>query len=185
MARKQVTALRPVCPSPAALVVCVDADGRPNIVTLGECFNVSVRRPVIVGIAIRTATYSYGLIRDQGEFTVNLPRASMVAAVDGIGHVSGRECNKFERFGLTPVPSLRVRPPLIAQCPLNLECRVLTEHEVGDHQLFLGEVLVEHVEEDCLDEDGRPDPGRLEMLIFAEWQYYATGPRVGRLGDAP
>ncbi|MHC4480113.1 MAG: flavin reductase family protein [Planctomycetota bacterium] len=182
MDKVQIKPLRPVYPSPAALITSIDEGGRPNIVTLGECFNVSVRKPVIVGIAIRTATYSHGLIRRQGEFTVNLPTVELMRKVDAIGMLSGRDCDKFERFGLTPLPAREVAPPLVAECPLNLECRVLSEQEVGDHQLFLGEVLLEHVDADRLDTDGQIDPEKLDTFIFAAWNYYALGPRIGRFG---
>ncbi len=182
MSKTQITPQRPVYPSPAALITSVAADGTPNIVTLGECFNVSIHRPVIVGIAIRTATHSHGLIREQGEFVVNLPTAALVRKVDAVGMVSGRECDKFERIGLTPLPAREVAPPLIAECPVNLECRVLSEQEVGDHQLFLGQVLVQHVDEDKLREDGRPDPEKVDMLVFAENAYFSAGKMVGRMG---
>ena len=182
MPKRQIAAIRPVYPSPAALITSVAADGSPNIVTLGECFNVSIRRPVIMGIAIRTATYSHGLIRQQGEFVINLPTAALVEKVDAVGMVSGRECDKFERIGLTPLPAEQVAPPLIAECPVNLECRVLSEQAVGDHQLFLGEVLVQHVDEDKLRADGRPDPQKADMLIFAEDAYFSAGRMLGRLG---
>ena len=182
MAKRAIKPNRPIHPSPAALVTSADADGRPNVVTLGEGFNVSIASPVIVGIAIRTVTYSYALIRDGGEFVVNLPTADMLEAVDGVGSISGRECDKFQRFGLTALPAERVRPPLIAQCPLNVECRVLSEQQVGDHQLFLGEALAEHVDEDCLREDGSPDPERLNLLIYAAGLYFAAGRCLGRHG---
>jgi len=182
MSKIQISPQRPVYPSPAALITSAAADGTPNIVTLGECFNLSIRRPVIVGIAIRTATYSYGLIRERGEFVVNLPTAALVARVDAVGMVSGRTCDKFEAFGLTPVPAQQVAPPLIAECPVNIECRVLGEQQVGDHQLFLGEALVQHVDEDRLGADGRPDPDKLDTVIFAENAYFALGRPLGRLG---
>jgi len=175
MKKVRVKPHRPVYPSPAALVTSISQEGRPNIVTLGECFNVSINRPVIVGIAIRTATYSYGLIRSRGEFTVNFPTSDMLEVVDGIGSVSGRDCDKFEEFGLTPMPAHRVAPPLIAECPVNLECRVLSEQEVGDHRLFLGEVLVEHVDADRLGPSGQPDPARLDMFAFAFHSYLSVG----------
>jgi len=178
----QIRPMRPIYPSPAALITSVDEEGRPNIVTLGECFNVSIARPVIVGIAIRTATHSHGLIRARGEFTVNLPTTELLKQVDGIGSVSGRDCDKFEEFGLTPLPATKVAPPLIAECPLNLECRVLSEQEVGDHQLFLGEVLAEHVDTDRLGDDGRPDPRKLDMLIYAANNYFAAGDWLGPHG---
>jgi flavin reductase (DIM6/NTAB) family NADH-FMN oxidoreductase RutF len=178
----QIEPFRPVYPSPAALVTSVDDDGKPNIVTLGECFNVSIRQPIIVGIAIRTATYSHGLIRRRGEFTVNLPTMGLLEKVDGIGMISGRDCDKFERFGLTPLPAVRVAPPLIAECPVNLECKVLSEQQVGDHQLFLGEVLVQHVDADKLSADGQPDPRKMGMFVFALQTYLAVGDVTGTLG---
>lgn len=182
MQKVQITPFRPIYPSPAALITSVDGDGKANIVTLGECFNISIARPVIVGIAIRTATYSHGLIRRQGEFTVNLPTADLLEKVDGIGSVSGRDCDKFERFGLTPLPARQVAPPLIAECPLNVECKVLGEQEVGDHQLFLGQVLVEHVDADRLDEAGKPDPRKLDILIYAANNFFAAGGWLGTHG---
>ena len=182
MEKVRITPFRPVYPSPAALITSVDEDGKPNIVTLGECFNISIARPVIVGIAIRTATYSHGLIRRRGEFTVNLPGPDLLAQVDGIGSVSGRDCDKFQHFGLTPLPAQMVAPPLIAECPLNIECKVLAEHEVGDHQLFLGGVLVQHVDADKVDDNGKVDAAKLEMLIYAANNYFASGRRLGTHG---
>jgi len=182
MHKVQVKPFRPVYPSPAALITSVDEDGKPNIVTLGECFNLSIRQPVIVGIAIRTATYSHGLIRRQGEFTVNLPTVDLLEKVDGIGMVSGRACDKFNRFGLTPLPALKVAPPLIAECPVNLECKVLSEQQVGDHQLFLGEVVAQHVDADKLDAAGQPDPRRMGMFVFALQTYLAVGDVIGQFG---
>ncbi len=182
MAKTTIRPFRPVYPSPAALIVSADLEGRANIVTLAECFNVSIRRPVIIGIAIRTATYSHGLIRSRGEFTLNLPTTALLEEVDGVGSVSGQKCDKFERFALTPLPSQQVGPPMIAECPLNVECRVLSEQEVGDHQLFLAEALAEHVDEECLGPDGKPDPQKLDMLVYACGAYFGAGERLGRHG---
>ena len=173
---------RPVYPSPVVLVTSWGEAESPNIVTLAECFNVSISDPVIIGIAIRRATHSYGLILCGGQFVVNLPRRGMLEQVDGIGSISGRDCDKFERFGLTALPASVVRPPLIAECPVNLECVVLNEQEVGDHQLFLGKVVAEHVDHDVLDENGRPDPRRLDMIIYAFGQYFTAGERLEEHG---
>ena len=182
VAKQRIKPFRPIYPSPACLVTSIDPDGRPNIVTLAECFNVSIARPVIIGIAIRTATYSHGLIRRTGEFVVNQPTAEIVDRVDAVGTVSGRDVNKFEHFDLTAVSAQEVRPSLIAECPVCLECRVIDEREVGDHQLFLGEVLAEHADEDVLDEEGRPDPGKLDMLVYAGQTYFSAGEELGRHG---
>ncbi|MBT7702565.1 MAG: flavin reductase family protein, partial [Verrucomicrobia bacterium] len=139
MNRRSVKPFRPVHPSPAALITSVSEDGKPNIITLGEVFNISISNPVILGIAIAKPRYSHELICATREYVVNLPTAGMVEVVDRCGSVSGREVDKFAEFRLTPLPAEKVRPPLIAECPINVECRVLDIIEVGDHDLFLGE----------------------------------------------
>ena len=143
----------------------------------------SFSQPIIVGIAIRRATYSYGLIRERGEFTVNFATADMVRVVDAIGHCTGRSHDKFAEFRLTPLPSKHIVPPLIDQCPVGIECRVRAEHEVGDHQLFLADVLAEHVDEDIVKETtGGVEPRWLDILVYARDSYFATGPWLGELG---
>jgi flavin reductase (DIM6/NTAB) family NADH-FMN oxidoreductase RutF len=147
-----------VYPTPAGLVVSIDAAAKPNIITLGEIFNLSIRNPVWIGIAVREANYSHHLIKEQGEFTVNLPTATMLTKVQGCGRCSGRDgIDKFARFNLTPLPSKYVKPPIIAECPVNLECRVVAFHHVGDHDLFIGEVLLEHVDEEKVNSNGERD----------------------------
>jgi flavin reductase (DIM6/NTAB) family NADH-FMN oxidoreductase RutF len=165
----------------------VDGKGRPNIITLGEVFNISIRHPVIIGIAIRPVTYSHSLISESGEFVVNLPTASILRSVDGCGGVSGRGgVDKFQRFDLTPVPASEVRPPLIEECPVNIECRVLEQKSVGDHDLFLGEVLAVHVDEDKLDGSGRILSEKLDMLIYVTpevtGEYWSIGEKIERHG---
>jgi len=182
MAREkiQICPERPIYPSPAGLVTSVDSAGRPNIITLGEIYNLSIRQPVIVGIGIAPARYSHQLIRECREFVVNLPRASMAEQVMACGRVSGRQQHdKFKLAGLTPLPALKVRPPLIAECPVNLECRLLGEPQsIGDHDLFKGEVLVEHVDADLFDANGALRVEALDMLIFARWTLWSAGKQV-------
>lgn len=183
--KTQIPPFRPVYPSPAALVSCVDTDGRPNIITLGEVFNLSIGlggAVVIVGIAIAPARYSHRLVREAGEYVLNLATATQAEVVDRCGTTSGAVTDKFAEFGLTPLPAQKVRPPLIAECPLNLECRVVGMHTIGDHDLFLGEVLVEHVDADCLDADGRLDTRKLNPLCYANGEYYTLGDYLGRHG---
>jgi flavin reductase (DIM6/NTAB) family NADH-FMN oxidoreductase RutF len=171
---------RPVYPTPAGLVVSIDAKGKPNIITLGEIFNLSISNPVWVGIAVHKGRYSYDLIKNQGEFTVNLPTAPMVNQVRGCGSCSGRDgIDKFAKFGLTPLPSKYVKPPIIAECPVNLECRVVGFHHVGDHDLFIGEVLVEHVDEDKVNAKGERDESKLDPLIWLGVGFYRLGEKIG------
>lgn len=181
--KREIKAYRPVYPSPAALITSVDADGRPNIITLGEVFNISIREPVILGIAIRPATYSHGLISATRQYVVNLPTTALLEKVDGCGRVSGRRCpDKFREFGLTPIPSTKVRPPCIEECPVNIECEVLDRITVGDHDLFLGQVVAMHVDADKLDEKGEVVKAALDPLIYLTGEYWSIGKRIGELG---
>jgi len=174
----QVPPHRPVYPTPAALITSVSTDGRPNIITLGEVFNVSIRRPVILGIAIRKATYSHGLISATREYVVNLPTRAIVGQVWACGRVSGRRIDKFAYTGLTALPASVVRPPLIAECPVNLECKVIDVQVVGDHDLFLGEVVAQHVDADVLDADSRIRVERLDGFAFVLGEFWTLGKRM-------
>lgn len=173
---------RPVYPSPAALITSVDEHGRPNIITLGEVYNLSIADPVIIGVSIAPERYSNQLIRGRGEFVVNLPTSAIVEKVDRCGSTSGRTVDKFAEFGLTPLPAQQVRPPLIAECPVNLECRVEAVHTIGDHDMFIGRVLVEHVNADCLDPSGRILVERLDVLCYVQGEYWSMGKRLGTHG---
>jgi len=182
MKKRSTKPFRPVHPSPAALVTSISEDGRPNIITLGEVFNISIASPVILGIAIAKPRYSHELISASREYVVNLPTAAMVETVDRCGTVSGRDVDKFAAFGLTAVPAEKVRPPLIAQCPISIECKVIAIHEVGDHDLFLGEAVAQHVAEDALDENGRVAVDKLDALCYLHGEYWSCGTKLGYHG---
>ena len=186
MSKIQIKPFRPIYPTPAGLITSIARDGKANIITLGEIFNLSLRNPTIVGVAIRKATYSHGLIAQSGEYVVNLPTTRILEAVDRCGSVSGRKVDKFAAFGLTPLPAAVVKPPLIAECPVNVECRVIGMEEVGDHDLFKGEVVAAHVDEDLLDERGRICLDRLDVVCFLHCfdfhgEYWSLGRKLGDL----
>ena len=182
MAKRSVPPFRPVYPSPAALITAAGEDGKPNIITLGEVYNLSIAEPVIVGISIAKGRHTHELITRTGEFVVNLPPARILEKVDRCGSVSGRDVDKFAAFGLTTVPATRVRPPLIAECPVNLECRLLDVEEIGDHDMFKGEVLVQHVDEEVLDESGRIRVSALDPLCYIMGEYWSVGRQLGSHG---
>lgn len=174
---------RPVNPSPAALITSVDDVGKPNIITLAEVFNISVNRPVIAGIAIRPATYSHSLIQKSGEFVINLTTSGIVEKVDRCGRISGRSgFDKFKEFGLTPVPPKFVKAPLIAECPVNIECRVISIQRIGDHDLILGEVVAVHADDDLLDAQGKLMTEKLDLLVYVSGHYWSLGHHLGSHG---
>ena len=173
---------RPIYPTPAALISSAAADGTPNLITLGEVFNISIGDPVVVGLAIVPSRYSYELIQAAGDFAVNLPTADMAEVVDRCGCVSGRAVgDKFAHVGLTPVPATKIKAPLVAECPVNLECTLIDIIPAGDHDLFRGEVVAQHVDEALLD-DGRIAIDRLNPLCFILGQYWTAGRRLGHHG---
>ena len=181
--KSEIKAYRPVYPSPAALISSIDEEGRPNLITLGEVFNISILKPVIVGIAIRPATYSHGLISSTRQYVVNLPSPAIVRQVDAVGMVSGRSCpDKFAAFGLTPIPSLKVRPPCVEECPVNIECEVIDRITVGDHDLFLGSVVAVRADSSLLDARGGIANERLESLVYVTGDYFSLGPRLESFG---
>ncbi len=178
MAKTQIKPKRPIYPTPAALITSVDETGNPNIITLGEVFNISITNPVIIGIAIRKAAYSHSLISKTREFVVNMPTVDIIDKVMVCGEVSGRGVDKFEKTGLTPLPAVRVSPPLITECLINLECKVLGIQEIGDHDLFLGEVLVQHVEEEILDKNRKINFRKLNGFAFNLGEFWTFGERI-------
>ena len=178
MAKMQITPNRPIYPTPAALITSVDEDGNPNIITLGEVFNISIRHPVIIGIAIHKERYSHSLISKTREYVVNLPTKSILDKVLFCGSVSGRNVNKFEESGLTPLSPTVVRAPLIAECPINIECKVIGIQVIGDHDLFLGEAVAQHVDEDALDEKGKIIVEKLDGYAFVLGEFWTLGSMI-------
>jgi flavin reductase (DIM6/NTAB) family NADH-FMN oxidoreductase RutF len=118
--------------------------GKNNIITLGWHCPLSFKPPLI-GISVGKTRFSHSLIRQGREFVVSIPTEDMLEKVLLIGSKSGKDVDKFAEFKLTPLPATAVKPPLIKECPINIECRVVSELDAGDHTLFAGEVVASHV----------------------------------------
>ena len=138
--------------------------------------------PSSVVIAIRATRHTLALIRETGEFTVNIAPVALAEAVDYCGLVSGRNTDKFEDTGLTAVPGAVVDTPIIEECPLNLECRVLTEVPNGDYVLLIGEIVETQVDEAVLDGD-EVDVTRLDPLVYCPSSREYRGV-TGKVADA-
>lgn len=137
--------------------------------------------PPSVAMALRDSRHTLGLIRERGEFTVNIPRSDMAAEVDFCGITSGRDTDKFSATGLTLAPSAAIGTPLIAECPYNLECRVTHEVDIGHYVLVIGEIVESHADEDVLDETGeKVDVSLLDPLVYiaGSREYRSLGPIV-------
>ena len=167
---------------PVVVVTCIDKDGKPNLIPLGWVGGVCSDPPQL-GIAIRrkpVKRYSYDLILETKEFVVNIPDEDLVEKVDIAGFISGRDVDKFEELGLTPVPASKVKVPLIDECPVNLEC-VLRQHFVlGSHGLFIGEIVAVDVDEELAKPEGDPDFSKTRPYVLRWYDY--CGLRYERIG---
>ncbi len=169
-----------IAPVPAAMVSCGTME-KPNIITIAWTGNVS-SSPAKVSISVRPERYSYGLIKESGEFVLNLTTAALVRAADFCGVRSGREVDKFAQLGLTPLPAREVACPLVGESPVNLECRVCDIIPLGSHDLFLADVLAVHVEEELVDDHGRLRMDQCHLAAYAHGEYFALGKKVGSFG---
>lgn len=177
--KRPATILYPV---PVVLVTSIDQGGKPNIITIAWAGTVC-SMPPMVGIAIRPSRYSHELITRTRELVVNMPTADQLQAVDYCGMVSGRDIDKFKVTGLTPLPASRVKPPLIKECPVNMECEVRHILPLGAHDLFVAEIVVNHIDEEVLDEKGRVNPNRAKPLAYNGAQkYWTIAEEVGTYG---
>src|SRR5574337_33695 len=151
-------------PAPVILLSCVGEDGSTNVATVAWA-GFACQTPPIFSVAVQPERFSYSLIRGIGEFALNIPPASLLRAVDFCGVVSGRNVDKFAEARLTPLPGLKVRAPLIRECPVNLECVVRNSLVLGSHVLFLAEVVALHADEEVV-ENGGVILGRVAPLTY-------------------
>ena len=178
--KKSLGAKTILYPTPVLIVGTYDDAGAPNGMAAawgGICCS----RPPCVSVSLRKATYSYGSIVARQAFTVSVPSEGYAVEADYFGMASGRDGDKFEAAGLTPVRSELVDAPYVADFPLVLECRLLHTLEIGLHTAFIGESLDVKAEDSVLDEEGRIDVERVRPFSFAPGNqaYYGLGECLG------
>lgn len=132
-------------PRLTVLITTCDGSGKPDVATFSFFMPVSFE-PKYVAFAVAPQRLTFANLREVREFVVNVPTIEMLDEVWTCGSVSGREADKFKLTGLTAVPSVKVKPPRIKECPVQLECAVEWMGEFGDHWLVVGKVVAEHVE---------------------------------------
>ncbi|MBS6830731.1 MAG: flavin reductase family protein [Desulfovibrio sp.] len=168
-------------PAPAFLIGSYDRNGRPNIMTAAWS-GICCSRPPCIGVGIARERWSHVAVQERRAFTISIPSAAMAAQADAAGMRSGRNTDKFDLLGLTPVKGGLVDAPYVAECPAVLELRLREQHELGTHTLFIGEVLDVKIREDCLDAEGRPDPALISPLLYApvSKNYWSLGKELGK-----
>ena len=169
-------------PLPAVLVTCGTDPSKYNIITLSWTGTINSEPPML-SISVRRERHSYAIIREAGEFVVNLTTREMVRAVDWCGVRSGRNYDKFRETGLTPEPPGLLHTPMIAEAPVSIECRTKQVIELGSHDMFIAGVVAVHVEERFLDKkSGAFDLRQTDPIAYLHGSYYVLGERLGRFG---
>ena len=167
-------------PEPPVLVSCGSMEAA-NLITIGWTGTICTQ-PSMVSISVRPERYSYQLIKDSGEFVINLPTRKLVRAVDWCGVKSGRDYDKFAEMKLTPLPASTVSCPILAESPVNLECQVTQVIPLGSHDLFLAKVTAVDVDEALLDEKGKLCLERADLIVYSHGEYFALGKQLGTFG---
>ena len=178
--KKQLAPGALLAPVPVVLISCGTVE-KPNVFTVAWAGTVCTHPPMI-SISVRPGRFSYPLIKESGEFVLNLPSASMARAVDLCGVKSGREVDKFALCGLTAVPAAGVSAPAVEECPVRFSCKVKSVTPLGTHDLFLTEIVSIEADEALFEENGRLALEKADLLAYSHGEYYTLGKKVGSFG---
>lgn len=169
-----------IYPLPAVMVSCGTME-KSNIITVAWTGIINTN-PAMVYISIRPERYSYNLIKESGEFIINLTTKQLARATDWCGVRTGAKVDKFKEMKLTKEKSNFLKCPSIKESPVSIECRVKEIKEIGSHHMFIAEVLSIDADEKYIDETGRFDISKCDLIAYANGNYYCLGKSVGKFG---
>jgi flavin reductase (DIM6/NTAB) family NADH-FMN oxidoreductase RutF len=168
-------------PVPAVLVSCRDKQGNDNVLTIAWAGTVC-SDPAMLSISVRKERHSYPMIKESGEFVVNLTTRSLLEATDYCGVKSGRDEDKFAAMHLTKGTAEKVNAPIIMESPVNIECKVKQVLELGSHDMFVAEVVNVQISEELLDENGKFHLEAADLVAYSHGEYYELGEKLGTFG---
>lgn len=168
-------------PVPAVMVSCQRKDEKPNIITLAWCGTCNTNEPMLY-VSIRPERYSYDIIKETGEFVVNLVNKNIVYAADYCGVKSGRDVDKFKEMKLTLLESRFVKAPGISESPVNIECKVKQMIPLGSHDMFLAEVAGITVDDKYMDASGKFNLNDSGLVAYSHGEYFELGKKLGKFG---
>lgn len=168
-------------PLPVVMVSVADAAGQYNIITLAWVGTVC-SDPPMVSISVRPERYSYSIIKETGEFVINLTTRELVFATDYCGVKSGRDVDKFKEMKLTALSGTQVKAPLIGESPVNLECKVKQVLSLGSHDMFVAEIAAVHADSRYMDEKGRFQLEKADPIVYSHGSYLTCGEKLGTFG---
>lgn len=169
-----------IYPIPAVMVSCGNME-KSNIITVAWTGIINTN-PAMVYISVRPERYSYNLIKEQGEFVINLTNKELTRATDWCGCRTGRKFDKFKEMNLHKEKANFVKCPMIQESPVSIECKVKEIKELGSHHMFIADVLAINADEKYIDEKGAFDINKCELISYANGGYYAQGKKIGKFG---
>lgn len=169
-----------LAPVPPVMVSCGTME-HSNILTVAWTGILNTIPPKTY-ISVRKKRFSYPIIKESGEFVLNLTPASLVRAADYCGTFTGAKVDKFEICHLTRAEAQELRAPMIAECPISLCCRVSDVVEMGSHDMFVADIVAVYADEELLDEKGALHVERADLCAYAHGEYFALGKRIGKFG---
>ena len=181
MGKRQFKPGNMLYPVPAVLVTVADREGNSNIFTVAWAGTICTNPPML-SISVRPERHSYHMMKETGEFVVNLTTESMAWATDYCGVRSGRDVDKWKETGLTPEKANVVNVPVIKESPVNIECRVVKVEELGSHHMFIADVVAVDVDEAYMDEKDTFHLSMAKPLAYSHGRYYGMGEELGSFG---
>ena len=169
-----------IYPIPAVMVTSGNMDNS-NIITVAWTGIINTN-PAMCYISVRPERYSYNLIKESGEFVINLTNEKLVFATDWCGVRSGKEYDKFKEMKLTKEKANHVKCPLIKESPVSVECRVKEIRELGSHHMFIAEILSIDADEKYIDEKGAFDISKCDLIAYSNGGYYSLDKKIGKFG---
>lgn len=180
MGRKHLSPGALTSPLPAVMVTVGDMENS-NIITVAWT-GILATQPPKAYISVRPSRHSYGIIKESGEFVINLTNEKLVYATDFSGIYTGAKVDKFKKLSLTKSKSEKVSPPTIAEAPLALECRVCDILSMGTHDVFIADILSVSCDDALIDEAGKIHLEKAGLIAYAHGEYYALGKMLGKFG---
>lgn len=171
-----------IYPLPAVMVSCGDKEGNSNIITIGWTGTICTN-PAMLYISVRPERYSYNMIKETGEFVVNLTTESLVKQTDYCGVKSGRDVDKFQETKLTRGKANELQfAPTIEESPVNIECKVERIEELGSHHMFIAKVVSVQVDEKYMNEAGKFCLDETKLIAYSHGEYFSMGKALGKFG---
>jgi flavin reductase (DIM6/NTAB) family NADH-FMN oxidoreductase RutF len=180
MAKRTLKGGALLAPLPPTMVSCGDMENS-NIITIGWTGILNTIPPKTY-ISVRPTRHSYEIIKEKGEFVINLTPSNLVKEADYCGIYTGKKVNKFEKCKLTKVKGTQVDAPMIDECPISIECKVTDIVPLGSHDMFMADIVAINVDEELFDKEGKMHFEKANLISYMHGEYFELGKKIGRFG---